>query len=244
MLRVGLALIDDGRRHGGFETDQKKLGSRTAELVEELGVKSYPFNSGGGVAATPLDSSRIILSAPYSETGAVTVTLRVDGVLLDEGGTIEAALAGVDEMGDITPEELEETTRAEERLGASPSFSGERFLRAVAGDPQPEREVQILATELFEDGLLIHYTFDRQSEEPQAPLSREVPRWPPNEVGMRVEDDLGTEYLKDFRGGGGGVQVVHGSCTFSPAVPAEADLLRITTRCGGVDLPLRTADRP
>lgn len=91
--------------------------------------------------------------------------------------------------------------------------------------------------ELFDDGLVVHYTFDQAAESIESIMSTELSEGLEAGSGFRVEDDLGTGYYENG-GGGGGVQVVHGAFAFVPAVPPAARMLRISSRSGTVELPL------
>jgi hypothetical protein len=242
LLRVALALIDDARRLGAFETDEETLAARTAELTDELGSGAPAGSSPdeAPVRAAPLALDQVQLSAPYGDSSSVVATLRTDGVLLDEGVTLSLRAERVDEPG-LSPEEAEEMRRAVAEFQAKqarPQFGGGRFVRALAADPQPGSEVQVLAAELFDDGLLVHYSFDQESESLESIMSSDLSEWQERGPGLRVEDDLGTEYYASGGGGGGGVQVVHGAFGFAPAVPSNARTLRISTRGDTIELPL------
>lgn len=243
MLRVGLALLDDARRLGGFETDEKRLSARTAELVAEL-VGVLPADPPGDeapVQAIPLDADRVLLSASYEDSTSVGATLRTDGVLLDEGVTIGVSLEPVDES-ELSPEELEQMREEMAKFEAEqkrPQFGGGRFLRALAVEPQPGSEVQVLAAELFEDGLIVHHSFNREPGSLKSIASMDPAEWPETEPRLRVEDDLGTEYYPSGGAGAGGVQVAHGGSAFAPAVPGAARTLRISSDSGTVELPLQ-----
>jgi len=149
LLRVGLALIDDARRTGAFETDEEKLSARVDALAAELGSGAAPGGPVGEapVRATPLTGDRLELAAAHGESSAVEATLRADGVLLEQGSSTSVSAVLVDEA-DLSPEEAEEMQRAVaefEAKMAQPRLSAERFLRAIAAAPQPGSEVQVLA---------------------------------------------------------------------------------------------------
>jgi hypothetical protein len=242
LLHVALALIDDARRLGAFETDEEKLAARVAALADELGSGARPATSerDGRVEATPLSADRIELSADFSESSSVFETLRADGVLLGGGTSMSISAQTIDEA-ELSPEEAEEMRQAVaefEARQARPQFRGEHFLRALAAEPQPDAEFQILAAELFDDGFLVHYTHDQEPGSLESIVSDDPRQWLENRHGLRVEDDLGTEYFESPAGGSGGVQVVHGASAFAPAVAPQAGTLRITTPAGTVELPL------
>jgi hypothetical protein len=242
LLRVALALVNDARQLGAFETDEAKLRARVAELAEELGGGVQPPESGqeAPVEATPLTADRLSLSVRFGESVSVVETVRADGVLLDGGTTMSVWAQSVDE-GELSPAEAEEVRQAVveyEAWRARPQFRGEHFLRALAAEPQPDSELQVLAAELFDDGLLVHYTHDQEPESLESITSGDPSQWLRAGPILGIEDDLATEYFESVAGGGGGVQVVHGASAFAPAVPAGARTLRIATRSGTVELPL------
>lgn len=237
-LRVGLALIDDARRDGGFEIDETKLAARVGELLESLGAGS-PSGNEAPVQATPLEPDRVLLKAPTGEHSADEVVLRADGILLEEYSSYGMKAEAVDptELSAKQEEELREARAKFEARQRRPRFRGERFLRVLTAEPQSGSEVQLLAAELFDDGLVVHYTFDQAAESIESIMSTELPEGLEAGSGFRIEDDLGTEYYESG-GGSGGVQVVHGAFAFAPAVPPAARMLRISSRGGPIELPL------
>lgn len=231
LLRVALGLLNDARGRGNFETDQARLDARVVELVDELNgylLTSAPPEA-QPVQAAADGPDRINLSVAFGESSAIVATLRSDGVLLEQGVTAELRAESIDESK-LSPIELEELKRAQTEFQAAqsrPQLSGERFLRALAADPQPDSEVQILAVELFADGLLVHHTFDQEPVSLDSAVTDGLAMWPEPRVRIQLEDDLGTDYYASGGGGGGGVQVVHAASGFAPAVPGDASVLRI-----------------
>jgi hypothetical protein len=238
LLRLGLALIDDARHGEGFETDEDKLAARVDEILDELGATSSNSDE-APVRATPQDRDRVLLSTPTGERGSDSALLRIDGILLDEYTSIAISAEAVDTT-DLSPEQLEELRQAKARYEAlmqRPRFRGECFRRALAVDPQPGSDIHILAAELYEDGLIVHYTFDDDPELTESRVSGDLPESLDRGAEISLEDDLGTEF---FESGGvsGGVQVFHGALAFAPAVPIDAKQLRISSRSGTVELNL------
>ena len=178
--------------------------------------------------ATALAPDQLNLSVAFNDSSAVVATLRSDGILLDQGTTFTVSSEPVDES-ELSPVELQELKRAQAEFQAAqsrPQLSGKHFLRALAADSQPNSEIRILAVELFDDGLLVHYTFDQKAETSDSAVADSLVVWPQSGVKIQVEDDLGTDYYASG-GGGGGVQVVHAASGFAPAVPRDASVLRI-----------------
>ena len=54
---------------------------------------------------------------------------------------------------------------------------------------------------------------------------------------ISVRDDFGTEYL-NAGGGEGGVEVAHGETYFTPAVPAAATRLVVSSYAGAIEVAL------
>lgn len=233
LLRVGLVLIDDARRGEGFEIDEAKLTTRVNAILRTLGAET-PDPAEAPVQATPEDRERVLLTAPTGDGTSTSSLLRADGVLLEGYSSMSVSMEAVD-TAELSPEQEEDLQRIQESYEAQmrlPRFEGRRFLRVLTTDPQPGAQVQILAVELFDDGLAVHYTHDQNPESLESDRMLEgFEPW----AGIRVEDDIDTEY---HGGGGGGVKVVHGTTGFAPAVPDAARLLRISSRSGPVELTL------
>lgn len=165
MLRVGLSLIDDSRHSDGFETDEGKLGARVGELLESLRGEGAHAEQ-ATVESTPLDRERILLSVPTGEHSSDSAVLRADGVLLEEYSSIAITAEAVNTatLSKKQEEELQQARASYEARMRRLQFRGERFLRVLTGEPQPGSAVQLLAAELFEDGLVVHYTYDQAPE--------------------------------------------------------------------------------
>lgn len=224
MLRVGLAMIDDARRTNGFETDKARLAVQINKILSSLGSGESTGGQAPPVTVTPIDAERVRLSVLLDQSLSEGAVLRTDGVLLEEYVSFGISAEAVD-PGELAPKEREELRAAQKRFEArmrAPEFQGGHFLRALPVEVRPGSEIQILAVELFDDGLVIHFSHD---EAEQLPLE------------LLVEDDLGTEYYESG-GSAGGVQVAHGSLTFTPAAPEGARILRVTSSSGTVKLPL------
>lgn len=238
MLRVGLALIDDARRGDGFETDEAMLTTRVGEILEALGAGSWSPEE-APIRAAPEDRNRVLLSAPTGEHSSDSALLRSDGILLEEYASVGIKVEEAD-TSELSPEQEEKLREARARFEAQmrqPRFRGNRLLRVLTMDPQSGSEFQLLAVELFDDGLIVHYTFDQDPESIESTMLDQMPESLEQRTGIRVEDDLGTEYYGG-EGGGGGVQVVHGAVAFAPAVPSAARILRISSRSGTAELTL------
>lgn len=238
MLRVGLALIDDARHGQAFETDPEKLAARVDEILTAFAGEN-PGSAAVRVTATTEDGDRVLLSAETGRGSATSALLGVDGILLEEFNSIGFSAEAVDPV-ELSPEEQEELQKVQERFKAAmevPQFRGERFIRALATNLQPESDMQILVVELFEDGLIVHYSFDENPESSESTGPGTLPMGFGGKTGIRVEDDLGTEY-RCQGGGESGVQVMHGALSFSPCVPSGATTLRVLSGSGMVELAL------
>ena len=144
---------------------------------------------------------RIGLAANFSESSADVASLGFDGILYHRATVFGISFAQ-SEPEEMSEEELAELERmaAEqdaraERAGSGPTAS--RFLRALpgaattgSGDPDPRGGM------LFADGLSVEHTWDeepRDHEEIESAASFFGARGGHR---IRVEDDLGTEYLE------------------------------------------------
>jgi hypothetical protein len=241
--RVALVLLAEARRRGGFG-DEEPLVARAAELSAEMGGDALsPGADPPTVTAHLGGPDRIGLSTPTGEHTSIFASLGFDGILYEEGASVGLS------VGDrIEPEELDAEQRqalarlqeeARKRRESELRFTASRFVRAIAAPPQPGAAVQVLAVQLFEDGFYVDSTFDKgkrewsDQESPVAGLFRE------SGSEVRVEDDLGTEYVASGNGSAGGVRVCRATRGFAPAPPAEARVLRITTEGGTVELDLQ-----
>jgi hypothetical protein len=129
------------------------------------------------------------------------------------------------------------------------------FERALAIGHQPDAAVQILAVELYGDGVIVRHSYNDPVEvRPRLPLHyyELAGAEPPIEEllaearaeggnpapNVSLSDDLGTTY---FVSGSheGGVQVMHGESRFTPGVPAAAKRLEISTYAGTITVDLR-----
>jgi hypothetical protein len=239
-LRVGLVLLAEARRRGDFGSEEE-LAGRAAELADEMsGGAPSPRPGRPLVEADLYGPDRIGLSGHFSQSGSSVATLGLDGILYEEATVVGFGLVNAEPMELDEEEQAGLERRAEWRaqLERRQQFTATRFLRAVAAAAQPGAATRILAVMLFTDGFYVEHTWDEEPgdlEEIDSAADFFAARNPHQ---IRVEDDLGTEYLEGD-GSWGGVRVSRGSSAFSPAPPTEARLLRITTDNGTVELDLQ-----
>ena len=238
--RIALRLIQDARFHGGFGEDEEPLLSRAADLAEELGGDPDAEAEGGFVELELRSGGRIELVVPFGDGFRVSAELREDGVVLG-GGTSEPSITRTLRPEEMKPWEKEEHDRREaarEAAREKPKFRGERYLQTLAASPQPGSRERILAIQLYDDGLIIEFSYDTDPPTEEQMESMFYPPRPP----MRVEDDVGTDYCEASEGAsyGGGPGVSHSHFTFAPALPEAASLLRITTDSGMVEIPIQS----
>jgi hypothetical protein len=240
LLRVGLALIDDARHGDGFETDEVKLAARVDEVLDELGANDSDSDE-TPVQVTSEGHDRVLLSVKTDEHSSDSALLRADGILLDEYTSFGfGSSAHAIDADELSPEQQEELRRARADYEARMKrreFHGAHFRRVLTAEPQSQSGVQILAVELYADGLIVHYTFDQDPESTESTESGEPFGNPRRMTQISLEDDLGTEYYESD-GGEGGVQVFHGARAFTPAIPEAASLLRVSARGGTVEFTL------
>lgn len=241
LLRVALALLGEARLRGSFGKEAA-LSERTVTLAAELnGGAPSPDPQRPPVQASLLRPDRISLSASFRKSSAVVESLRLDGILFD-GGTVSSVTSKRIEPEELSPEERADLERRQAEWLTEQErrqrFTATRFVRSVAAPPQPGVTVPILAIELFEDGFYVDYTYDK--EPPTLELEKTAEQFFAHEEDpeIKVEDDIGTEYVESGGGGGGGLRVFHSSRGFAPAPPPDARVLRITAGGATVELDL------
>ncbi|MEZ5077897.1 MAG: hypothetical protein R2725_10675 [Solirubrobacterales bacterium] len=239
MLRVGLALLDDARRHGGFETDEATMDELVRSILISLGA---PDANGDEVQVTafPNGRDRVTLSVPTGKGTILGAALLSDGVLLEEYGSsgIPAEGVGTAAIPQGQPEQLRrERAEQEIRTQSAVRFRGERLLRVLTADPQPESAVQFLAVEWFSDGLVVHYSYDEGLDPSDFMMAGGRPGRLGWSSGVLVEDDLGTKYSENGAGASG-AGAIHATAVFVPAVPEDARMLLLTCPHGAVEIGL------
>jgi hypothetical protein len=269
MLAVGARLLGEARLTGEFPTEDGELGSFVARLAPELEPDEHVVIDGGDDGDWPRSDYKVLIRAGEPDSVGLSCRygshflfgrLRMDGVL-DEGG-FGVGVGGDDpaqrvELSPVEQEVLKLAFAAEKeaRGGSRPVFGGAKFLRALAVPPQAGAAVQIVAVELYDDGLLVSFTYDDPVDvwnpvrlehydlagiEPpiEAFLAEAEAAGGNLAPNISVSDDLGTRYV--WSGGGhGGVSVAHGETNFTPAVPAAATRLVVSSYAGTVEVDLR-----
>lgn len=242
LLRVALALLGEARLHGSFG-EEAALAERAATLAAEFkGGAPSPDPHRPAVQASLLRPDRISLSASFREGSSVVESLRLDGILFD-GGTESSITSKRVEPEELSPGQRTDLERRQAEWLAEQErrqrFTATRFVRSVAAPSQPGVTVPILAVELFEDGFYVDYTYDKEPPTLDLELTAEQFFAHEKNPEIKVEDDIGTEYVESGGGGGGGVRVSHSSRGFAPAPPADARVLRITAGETTVELDLQ-----
>jgi hypothetical protein len=268
MLAVAARLLGEARRAGAFPTGDAALAEFRERLAPELDDDEHIILGDEGWVDLPRADYKLMMRDP--EADAVSLSchygshslggrMRIDGVLDKQGFGFGIGIDDPEERIELTAEEEEVLRLASARgkEGRDPGvehFRGAAFLRALAVAPQPGAAIQILAVELYGDGLAVRYTFDDPVDvEPTVPLHlyelAEVE--PPIDAllaearaeggnlapNVSVTDDLGTSFTGG-EGSRGGVQVAFGEACFTPAVPAAASRLAVSTYAGTVEVDL------
>jgi hypothetical protein len=267
LLAVAARLLGEARLGGEFPTGAGALDDFASRLSPELEADEHVLTAGEEPAGLPRADFKVELGEP--EPAAIEISCRydshteygrlgIDGILDEQGGSTGYGPASPETRIELSPLEQEVMSRVaeqrRERGGRAPHFQGEEFIRALAVAPQPGAVVQILAAELFGDGLIVRYTYDDPVEvrsrvpldyyelagvePPIEELLAEAEAEGGNlEPAVSLADDLGTRYANSG-GGRGGVQVAHGEARFTPAVPAAATRLIVSSYAGTVDVAL------
>ncbi|HEY2053272.1 MAG TPA: hypothetical protein VGH14_04980 [Solirubrobacterales bacterium] len=268
LLAVAARLLGEARRDGAFPTGDGALKEFRARLAPEIRDDEHIILGEEEWVDLPRTDYKLMVGDPESDavhlschygSHSLSQRLRIDGVL-DEGGFgFGISPDDPEQRVELTPEEQEVMRLAsagikEGREAGRGHFGGEEFQRAVAVGPQPGAPVQILAVELYSDGIAVRYAFDDPVRaEPMLPLHlyelagiepplEELLAEARAEGGnlapdVSVHDDLGTEYMGG-EGRRGGVQVAFGEACFAPAVPAAARRLTVSTYAGTVEVDL------
>jgi hypothetical protein len=268
MIAIGARLLGEARMTGSFPTDSGAEETFRERIAPELRDDEHIILDGEEWVELPRTDYKLMIGDP--ERDAVSLScrygshslggrLRIDGVLDEQTFGVGIGPGNPEQRVELTPEEeevmrLASARRKEGREAGGGHFSGEEFRRALAVDPQPGAPVQILAVELYADGLAVRYTYDDPVHvEPTLPLHlyelagveppiEELLAEARAEGGnlapdVSVRDDLGTSYMGG-EGGRGGVQVAHGEACFTPAVPAAVTRLVVSTYAGDVAVDL------
>jgi len=262
LLAVAARLLGEARLAGAFPTGERALADFAAEVSLELHADEHVLAGPDERADLPRDDFKVTLRDPRPDAVGISCwygsqgdhgRLRIDGVLDEQGGSVGVRLDDATQRVELSPAEAEvmKLALARKREADRPRFRGEEFLRALPVEMQPGAAVQVLAVELYGDGLVVHYTYDDPVDvrpaipfeyydlagveppldELRAAAEAECGNLTPN---ITVTDDLGTAYLGGFAGEGG-VEVVHGESRFTPAVPAGATRLIVSSYAGAVE---------
>lgn len=121
-------------------------------------------------------------------------------------------------------------------------------LRGVLVGPRTDGDVRIRLVELFEYGILVHWSVRIPDEEPPSDRTDELQTRMKAYHGyinaLQVTDDVGTEYVPAGGGGGGGNGVWRGERWFRTPVPPNAEALTVTLRDSTVTLRLADLAQP
>jgi hypothetical protein len=239
-----------------------------ARIAPELQGDEHVTEDGEGWLELPRSDYKVVIGEPEDDEirlscrygrHSIGGRLRIDGVFDEVGYGVGVGLDDPEQRVERSPLEEEVMSRALARMNEEggrdqAAFFGEEFLRALAVRPQPGAAAQILAVDLYGDGLVIHHTYDDPVEvRPMIPLvfyelaeveppleellaeaEAEGGNLAPN---ISVTDDLGTRYV-NAGGGEGRVEVAHGETYFTPAVPAAATRLVVSSYAGTVEVDL------
>jgi hypothetical protein len=267
MLAVAGRLIGEARIAGAFPTGDAALGAFRTRLVPEFADDEHIVLAGEDRLELPrsdykleleaeVDSVR--LSCRYGSHG-ISGRLRLDGAIVEGLFSVGVSFDDPAQRVELPPADAHAMAKAiaamEEDQTTAADFRGEELRRALAVQPQRGAPVQILAFELYGDGLVVRYTYDSpvmvQAAIPlhfyemagvEPPLDKllveaeeEEGTLEPN---LSVTDDVGTSY-RHAGGSRGGMEVAHGETSFTPAVPAAATRLVVSSYAGTVEVDLQ-----
>ncbi len=268
MLAVVARLLGEARLVRAFPTDPGEMAGFAGRIAPELEGDEHVVTAVEAAFELPRADYKVVIGEPRADVVRVSCRydsfseygrLRIDGVLEEEGGSFGVGPGNPGRRVELTPLEQEVMNRAiavkkEAGGGTRPVFRGIEFLRALVARPQPGAAVRVLAVELYGDGLVVRYTYDDPVDvRPTVPLDFYdlAGVEPPLEAllaeaeaeggnlapGISLRDDVGTRYI--WSGGGqSGVEVAQGESQFTPAVPADASRLVVSSYAGAIELDL------
>jgi hypothetical protein len=194
-----------------------------AALLVRNGGRNRGAAAGFVLEVGPQSINRIGLECRHGNE-ALSASLRIDGVLENE-------MFGFSSGFPAEADDAEGDTRQPITIDPAPPF--QELVRVLAVDPQPDAAVQVLAVELYANGLVVHYQYD----DPAAVATAGGYLAP----SVSLTDDTGTLY-RQAGAEIAGLHVWRGSTRFTPAVPNAAKELRVAIYPGEVRLDL-TGDR-
>lgn len=267
---VAARLLGEARLSGAFTVEQDRLSSFLKRIDHELQEDEHIVLSHDQAFKLPRSDYKVVVHdceadaihlGCYYGSHSLSGRLRFNGVLDEQLFGFGVSLDDPEQRLELSPAEEEVSRRAFERIQGErqrglgrAAFLGSEFYRALAVQPQPGAAIQILAVELYGDGVIVCHSYDDPVEiEPRLPMhlyeladdeppiaemlaeaEAEGGTLAPN---VLIKDDLGTTYASSG-GGEGGVQVRRGETRFTPAVPADAKRLEISTYARTVDVVL------
>jgi hypothetical protein len=266
MLAVAGRLLGEARIAEAFPTGEA-LGAFRTRLAPELADDEHIILAGEDWLEPPrsdykleleaeVDSVR--LSCHYGSHG-MSGRLRLDGAIVEGLFSVGVSFDDPAQRVELPPADADAMAKAiaamEEDGTTGSEFRGEEFKRALAVQPQLGAPVQILAVELYGDGLVVRFSYDSpvmvQAAIPlhfyalagvKPPLDRLLAEADEEEgtlePNLSVTDDVGTSY-RHSGGSRGGVDVAHGDTSFTPAVPATATRLIVSSYAGTAEVDLQ-----
>jgi hypothetical protein len=272
MLSVGARLLASARIEGGFRPEAE-MPALLEEIRAGLRADEHLTMADDDWPDLPRRDYKVLLQDPEPDaihlschygSRSLGARLRIDGVLDEQGYGMGIGLDDPEQRVELTAEEQEVMRLAfesgQEEAGAEQATPpGERFegseLRRVPTVPRQQGSpVQILAVELYDDGVVVCFAYDdpvdvelniplefydRAGREP--PLDRLLAEARAQGGNLRpaisVRDDLSTEY-HDAGSAEGGVQAVHGEKFFTPAPPPGSSRLTISSYAGSVEIDI------
>lgn len=267
-LAVAARLLGEARLVGAFPTEDAALAAFAARIAPELLPEEHIGVEPEVAPDLPRSDFKVTIAAAEADAVGFRCDyggrwlhgrLRIDGVFDETGSGVGIGPGSPETRIELSPREEEvmrlvAARRKELGEAALVTFGGEEFRRALAVQPQPGAAAQILAVELYGDGLVVSYTYDDPVDvRPTIPLAHyqlagveppleELLAEAEEEGGnlepdLSVTDDLGTPY-RNVGGGQGWAEVAHGEVNFVPAVPAAATRLVISSYAGTVEVDL------
>lgn len=230
-----------------FESALRALLAVDALSPEEAELWRERFHRLGAVSAEEMQTTRARLEAA---TTRLIEELRQECSQAggddreDKMARADFALDALHQIGLLSEDEFFERVEEFDRLLGLPGapenlIEGpqlQRVDRVIAGPAHRVLGMRITAIALCEDGLVVHWHQLRETEGPDVDDVYEDFEFPSE---LDIEDDVGTDYDLHGGGSGGAGEVETGNAEYEPAVPKDAELLRISLGEEGWEIPLR-----
>lgn len=187
MHLVAARLLAEARLRGTFLLEEDRLSSFLAAVDAELRGDEHIVLSADDAIKLPRSNYKVVVGnvepnavgvSCYYGSHSLFARLRLDGVLDEQGYGMGLSLDDPEQRVELSLAEQEVVRLASERMqgedghgNGQAAFLGSEFHRALAIRPQAGAAIQILAVELYNDGIIVQHSYDDPVEvEPRLPM--------------------------------------------------------------------------